>query len=78
MSAGSGAAPWGLGLCLLLWLLLAVEGGESCLGSMLRIRRLAQAESLLCGSISGKWELLCCHSPISKLQHGGHFGGGST
>lgn len=29
------AAPWGLGLGLLLWLLLAVEGGVFCLGSML-------------------------------------------
>lgn len=54
MSTGSGAAHRDSGLCLLLSLLLVVEGGMSCLGSMLSIGGLAQAESLLCGGTSGK------------------------
>lgn len=52
--AGSGAAPQDSGLCLLLSLLVAVEGGVLCLGSMLSAGGLAQAESLLCRGSSGK------------------------
>lgn len=54
---------WQAGTCLLalgfaLRLLLAVEGGVSCLVSIIGIGELALAGSLLCSGISGKWRAL--------------------
>lgn len=41
----------GLGLCLLLWLLLAAEGGVCCLGSILRMGGLAGGTSPAGGTL---------------------------